>query len=340
MRPQTALGLLGVIGAGVAIAMRRVEPYSFKDRVALITGGSRGLGLVLARQLAAEGARLTLVARDAQELAVAAEELRGYGTQVETCIADVRQQEAVNQAVAQTIQRFGRIDMLINNAGVIKAGPIEHMGVDDYREAIDTHMMGPLFGMMAVAPHMQRQGGGRIVNIASVGGLVSVPHLVPYCASKFGLVGLSDGWRAELARHNIAVTTVCPGLLRTGSHVNAKFKGQHEQEFAWFSIADSLPGISADAQDAAGQIIAAARRGQARLTISVPANLISAANALGPGLVAGAMKLTAAALPGPVGPEGDAVQTGWESRSPMVPGLLTALADQATADNNGLIAAP
>ena len=118
--------------------------------------------------------------------------------------------------------------------------------VADFEDALNTHLWGPLYAMLAATPYMRRQGGGRVVNIASIGGKVAVPHLVPYTTSKFALVGLSDGMRAELARDNIIVTTVCPGLMRTGSHLNALFKGQHAEEFTWFSIIDSLPISSID----------------------------------------------------------------------------------------------
>src|SRR5947207_4943379 len=106
---------------------------------------------------------------------------------------------------------------------------------------------------MTAIPHPRRVGEGRVVNIASIGGKVAIPHLAPYCASKFALVGLSDAIRAELARDNICVTTVCPGLMRTGSHLNASFKGDHRREFAWFSLGAALPIFSIDANRAARQ---------------------------------------------------------------------------------------
>jgi short-subunit dehydrogenase len=101
------------------------------------------------------------------------------------------------------------------------------------------HFWAPFYAMQAVLPQMRERGAGRIVNISSIGGKVAVPHLAPYCASKFALVGLSKAMRIELAKDNIFVTTVCPGLMRTGSHVNAVFKGQNEKEFAWFSIGNA-----------------------------------------------------------------------------------------------------
>lgn len=98
---------------------------------------------------------------------------------------------------------------------------------------------------------MRRQRGGRIVNVSSVGGKIGVPHLLPYTASKFALTGLSEGLRVELKRERILVTTVCPGLMRTGSPRNALFRGKHKREYAWFAIADSLPLLSISAESAA-----------------------------------------------------------------------------------------
>src|SRR5438270_7691587 len=104
---------------------------------------------------------------------------------------------------------------------------------------------------------MRRRREGRIVNISSIGGKLSMPHLVPYGASKFALTGLSEGMRVELRKDGVFVTTVCPGLMRTGSPVNADFKGKHREEYSWFSISDSLPLLTMSAERAAGQIIGA-----------------------------------------------------------------------------------
>ncbi len=136
---------------------------------------------------------------------------------------------------------FGRIDMLVNNAGVMHVGPLEHMAYGDYHQAMNVHFWGALHCTEAVLPYMRRRRSGRIVNIASIGGLIAVPHLAPYSASKFALVGYSDAVRAEVAKDGIRVTTVCPGLMRTGSAVNALVKGRHEAEFAWFGTLSSLP---------------------------------------------------------------------------------------------------
>ena len=339
MSTNTQRALAVAAGAGAVLALRALSnraAYDFRGKSVLITGGSRGLGLVLARELAAEGARLTIIARDRVELEHARVDLEARGAEVLAFACDVRDQADVQSAIARVVARYGSIDVLINNAGVIQAGPVEHMQVADFEDALNTHLWGPLYAMLAATPYMRRQGGGRVVNIASIGGKVAVPHLVPYTTSKFALVGLSDGMRAELARENITVTTVCPGLMRTGSHLNALFKGQHAEEFTWFSIIDSLPISSIDARRAARQIVEACRRGDAQLVISIQAQAITLLTAIFPNLSARALKLINQLLPTPTGTGGDEAKTGWESQSPLAPSLLTRLSDRAAEENNGL----
>ena len=330
---QRALVIAG-LGAAALLLTQKRSTYDLHNKVALITGGSRGLGLVLARQLGALGAKVAIIARDGVELADAERDLRQRGVDVLAFPADVRVQNEVNTAVERVINHFGRIDILINNAGVIQVGPLDHMKVEDFENAIATHTYGPLYTMLAVRPHMQRQGEGRIANIASIGGRVSVPHLLPYSASKYALVGLSDGMRAELARDNIKVSTICPGLMRAGSHVNAQFKGNHEAEYAWFSIFDSIPGLSIDVERAAQQIIEAIRNGSSHLTISLPAKLAGAANGVTPKLVAAGINIFAASLPGYAGSEGDQTKLGKDSQSALTPSILTKLNDDAAVENN------
>lgn len=337
MKGTARLASLFVAGVGAGAALRKLrsrEAIDFSGKSVVITGGSRGLGLVMARQLAAEGANLTLLARHEDELKRAEQDLTRLGGQVLALTCDVRDQEDVEQAIQQVIARFGRIDVLINNAGVIAVGPVEHMSIEDFKNAMAVHMWGPLYTMLAVTPHMRLQGWGRIVNISSVGGRVAVPHLVPYSASKFALIGLSDGMRAELAKDNIQVTTVAPGLMRTGSPPNVTVKGQHRSEYAWFTIADSLPVVSIDAESAAAKIIDACRHGDPELTITPQARLISVANHLFPGLVAGIMALTSRLLPGPTSEQGDEPKTGWESQSAAAPSILTRTTYRAAAENN------
>lgn len=161
--------------------------------------------------------------------------------------------------------------MLVNCAGQIEVGPLDAMSLDDYDGAMRTNFYGALHTAMAVVPSMRARKSGRIVNISSVGGLVAVPHLLPYTASKFALTGLSLGMRAELAQYGIRVVAVCPGLMRTGSPVNVRYKGDAEAEFAWFKVADSLPLLSMNAARAARRIATATQTGEARVILTVAA---------------------------------------------------------------------
>jgi NAD(P)-dependent dehydrogenase (short-subunit alcohol dehydrogenase family) len=326
----TALGLL----AGARSWARR--HYDFRGKSVVITGGSRGLGLVLARQLVRQDARVVLLARDDDELQRAAVDLRAQCRKADvlTIQGDVRSRADAYRAIAQAIEEYGRVDVIINNAGIIQVGPLDHMTLSDYDDAMQTHFWGPLYMTLAAIPHMRRQGRGRIVNISSIGGKLSVPHLLPYSASKFALTGLSDGLRAELARDNIAVTTVCPGLMRTGSPVNALFKGKRAQEYAWFAIADSLPLGTMSAERAAGQILAACQRGDAELIIGVPAKLAVFARTLAPEVVAKALALMHRGLPTVSGRDGDVAEKGRMSESAWAPSALTAPTYAAARRNN------
>ena len=338
-RQKQALAL-GAVSAGAFMAARawRREPYGFNGKSVLITGGSRGLGLVMARALAREGARLTIVARDESELRRASDDIRTREpfAEVLATAADVRKRHDAERAVAQTVERYGGIDVLINNAGIIQVGPVDHMKPADYDDAMNTHFWGPLYAILAAIPYMRRHGGGRIVNISSIGGRIAVPHLVPYCASKFALTGLSDGLRTELLREGIIVTTVCPGLMRTGSPVNAMFKGKRAQEYAWFAISDSLPISSIKAERAARRIIEACRRGDAELVITAQAKLAILARTLAPELFQEALAFVDRLLPSPTDADGDVAQPGRENESTWAPSALTAPTYAAARKNNEL----
>jgi NAD(P)-dependent dehydrogenase (short-subunit alcohol dehydrogenase family) len=339
-KPISTAVLLGVGGLGAAWGMRaaarRRRRIDFSEKVVVIAGGSRGLGLVLARQLAQEGAHLALLARSREELDKAAAELEAYGGQGLSLRCDITVQEQVDQALTRVVEHYGGIDVLINNAGIVQVGPLEEMELDDFRQAMDTHFWGPLYASLSAAGIMRQQGGGRIVNITSIGGQVAVPHLMPYSASKFALVGLSDAMRTELAKDNILVTTVTPGLMRTGSHVNALFKGQYEREFTWFSLSVGLPFLSISAERAARKIIEACRYGDPALVITPQARLVMAANNLIPGLVAMGARAANRLLPDPAPFSGEAPRPGWQSQSNLSPSVFTRLVDEAAVRNNQL----
>jgi NAD(P)-dependent dehydrogenase (short-subunit alcohol dehydrogenase family) len=334
MKPRVLLlaGAL-LLGAWRAIRMIRTSRYSLRDKVAVITGGSRGLGLVLARHVCAQGGSVALIARDPDELARAKADLALRGGAVLTIECDLLDARQIQSAVQQIIDRFDSIDILINNAGTIEVGPLENMTREDFERAMRLHFWAPFELIAQIVPEMRVLGGGRIVNISSIGGKVAVPHLAPYSVSKFALTGFSDAIRTELARDNIHVTTVAPGMMRTGSHVNAKFKGKHDMEFAWFAASAGAPMISMNADRAARKIIAACRRGQPSLTLTFAARGAILGNALFPNLTGYVMRLVNRFLPKPSGAEGNQLRGGFEVRR-LIPDWLTRSADRATIRNN------
>jgi NAD(P)-dependent dehydrogenase (short-subunit alcohol dehydrogenase family) len=279
-----AAGIAATFAGREALARRREA--DLRGEVALVTGGSRGLGFLLAEELGRVGCRLAICARDARELDRARGDLALHGYEVLAVPCDVADRAQVEHLVAETTRHFGRVDMLVNNAGIIQAGPVEAMGIDDFQTALDVMYWGTVYPTLAVLPQMRERRRGRIVNVTSIGGKVAVPHLLPYDCAKFAAVGFSEGLRAELAREGIVVTTVAPGLMRTGSHLNALFKGPQDQEYALFAPMASLPFISMDAERAARQIVQAARRGEAERILTLPANLLARFHGLFPGLTA------------------------------------------------------
>lgn len=275
----------GAIGAGVAASlMFRPRPQVFRDAVVLITGGSRGLGLALAREFAGEGCRLALCARDAGELRAARQDLEARGAEVLTVECDVRDRADVERMTEQVRRHYGRVDVLVNNAGEIQVGPLEAMQIEVFEQAMQVMFWGAVYPTMALLPHFRARNVGRIVNITSIGGKVAVPHLLPYTCAKFATVGFSEGLHAELKDTGIKVVTIAPGLMRTGSYLNAEVKGDHDAEAAWFSLGASLPGVSMSADRAARQIVDAARRGRAEKILTTQANLLARFHGLFPGL--------------------------------------------------------
>lgn len=313
----------------------RERSYDLSGKTILITGGSRGLGLVLTRQLLRAGARLAICARDETELERARTELELQGGEILALTCDVTNQTQVEQMIRQVREMLGAIDILINNAGTDIVGPMENLTMQDYDDLMKLHFWAPLYTTYAILPEMQERKAGRIVNISSIGGKIVSPHMIAYCASKFALVGLSEGMRTELAKDGITVTTVCPGFIHTGVVDHAILKGQNRKEFAWFSISDSLPLISASAEKVAEATIAGLRRGAAEVVVPFPAWLSVKFYALFPGLSTNLFSLATRLLPGPGG-IGNERAFGKDSHSAWSPSWLTYLSDRAARRNNEL----
>ena len=322
-----AAGLL-IGGAGAVLAFRALrrgrQKYDLQGKVVLITGSSRGLGLALAEEFAGKGSRIVICAREQEELTRARAQLEQRGAEVLDVVCDVSDRQSVQRLIEQVRQRFGEIDVLVNNAGIIGVGPYEEQKLEDFEQAMNINFWGVVNTTLAVLPEMKRRRSGRIVNITSIGGKVSVPHLLPYSCAKFAAVAFSEGLRAEIKREGVLVTTIVPGLMRTGSYLNADFKGRHQAEFGWFSMGSTTPFTAIAARRAARQIVNATISGSAELIITWQAELLARLHGLFPGLITEILALVNRTLP-----EADGGQTtkrkGWESESALTRSPLTAL---------------
>jgi len=300
MNQKAKYSLIAAVGLGLAAAIRaaRQSPRPMRGDVVLITGGSRGLGLRLAEEFGVLGCSLAICARDAEELERAKSILVERGVRkVMTVVCDVSDECQVASMVREVHAHYGRIDTLINNAGAIRVGPVENMTKGDFEDAMDVMFWGVVHCSLAVLPEMMERGSGRIATIASIGGKVSIPHLLPYSCAKHAAVAFSEGLRAEVGRNGVKVTTIAPGLMRTGSHRQAQFKGQQIKEAAWFTLGATLPLVSMDAGRAARQIVRAVERGESTKILSWQASLLSRTNGAFPGLVPDILGLVNRMLP-------------------------------------------
>jgi len=282
---QAATSLLAS-AALIFLWSRRSRPTAWRGRVAIVTGGARGLGFALARELAEAGAVVWLVSRSPDQLARAVRRLRAGGGRVHAFAADITQPAAARTHVDAVTAQHGRLDVLVNNAGVITAMPFENATDADFERSLATHFWGPLHLTRAALPWLRRAGPGHVINVSSVGGRVGVPHLAPYCAGKFALTGLSQVLRAELAAADVHVTLATPGLMRTGSVRHVRVRGHHQAEARWFAALSATSLTSKNATAAAREILAAARRGRAAVTPGWQAQALLAANAALPELTA------------------------------------------------------
>ena len=273
-----AAALTAAVGV-VALRAIRSQPLP-RAAVVLITGGSRGLGLAIASRFAQRPVRLVLAARTLDELQQAQATLlqRHPHLQPEDfylVAADLSQPNECRRMIDEAFRRFGRIDVLVNNAGIITVGPVESQTEENFEQAMRINFFAAMYTVWAALPRFYAQQPlpglrrrAAIVNIASIGGKFAVPHMLPYSAAKFALVGFSEGLHAELRNKGIRVTTVCPGLMRTGGESHAKFLGNVEAEKKWFDLAARTPGVAVTAEHAANRIYAAVQNGRAEITIS------------------------------------------------------------------------
>ena len=332
------LSIVGGITAAAAITralLRSARYMNLNGKVVLITGGSRGLGLVLAREFANKGARVAVCARNERELERVQREFEEAGWPLMTATCDVGVRAEIGRVVESVSGQMGGIDVLVNNAGTLIVGPVENQDSESFEDAMQTNFWGPYYATSAVLDYMKRRRSGRIVNITSIGGKVAFPHLLPYTASKFAFVGYSEGLRAELAKYHVFVTTVCPGLMRTGSPRKAEFTGQPEKEYAWFTISDSLPLASIGARTAARRIVDACVHGDPEVHLGWTARIGAIAQGCAPGFMAEMLSVVDRLMPDAL-PGRPQRQKGEESESNLTINVATKLTRAAEVDNNQL----
>jgi NAD(P)-dependent dehydrogenase (short-subunit alcohol dehydrogenase family) len=296
---------IALVGAGViatysVIRGLQAARTDLLRKVVVITGGSRGLGLALAKRFAEEGCRIVICSRDAKELEAARVHLATEGAEVLTVVCDVTEPDDVDHLIEKTRERFGGVDILVNNASIIQVAPLEELDLSDFEDGVNVNFWGTVHPTLRLLPEL-RERQGHIVNITSIGARVAVPHMLPYTCGKFAAYGFSEGLRAEAHKDGIRVTTVVPGMMRTGSPVNAYFKGHSAEEYGWFAMGATTPLTSISAERAARRIVNATKRGQALLTVDVPARLLRSLHDLAPGMAANTFGLVNRVLPGPNG---------------------------------------
>lgn len=284
------------------------------NAVALVAGASRGLGLLIARNLAARGFDVAILARDAATLRHAADEAAADGIQLRPFVCDVTDHDAVSATIQRVETELGPVEVSIHVAGIIQVGPLAATTREHFVQAIDTMLWGPVNLALAVLPGMRDRGRGRIGTVASVGGAVSVPHLLPYSTAKFGAVGFAEGLSAELAGSGVTSTAVLPGLMRTGSHLRAEFVGDTAAEYAWFAPGASLPLVAMDADRAADRIVRAVLAGRPVLNLSPLTKVAVRVHGLAPATTVRALGVLARVLPDSAGAPTDQTVPGLRAR--------------------------
>lgn len=197
-----------------------IRQFDLSGKAAIVTGGSRGLGYTIAAGLASAGARILVVNRQAEEGVRAARELSSaYAVPAYTFCADVTREEQMEAMAEAAVRNFGRIDILVNSAGINIRGPIDELSYEQFRQVMTVNVDGAWLASRAVVPHMKQAGGGRIINLASTLGLVGLANRTPYASSKGAIVQMTRALALELAPFHINVNAICPGPFLTEMNI-------------------------------------------------------------------------------------------------------------------------
>lgn len=220
-----------------------------KGKVAFITGGASGIGLAMAEAFGREGMSVMLADIEAKALTAAVEELRAKQVRAEGVICDVGSRASLRAAALETIAKFGKVHVVCNNAGVGAGGILGEVPESDWNWIVDVNLLGVVYGTEVFAPLIASHGeGGHFVNTASMAGMVSPPGMEPYCATKFAVVAMSEGWAGQLAAQNIGVSILCPGFVKTRIHESRRnrqdsYGPESKEAPAEFAASPVLSGI-------------------------------------------------------------------------------------------------
>ena len=259
-----------------------------QDKVAIVTGGSEGIGKSAALRMAQEGARVVIVARRPQVLEQAAQEIRtATEGMVLTVPGDVSAPDTVGRVVKTTLDNFGRIDILVNNAGVSMAKPFENVTDEDWQGDFDLKVWGAVRFIRAVIPEMRKVGGGRIINVTNLGGRTPGPSSMPTSIARAAGIALTKGLSKDLAKDNILVTTVCIGVVKSGQHERryARLKGTDpnltvEEFYARTARDRGVPLGRVAETDEAGDVIAFLASDRASYLTGIAVNIDGGASAV------------------------------------------------------------
>lgn len=231
---------------------------NFENKVVVITGASSGIGEAAAEQFAKKGANLVLVARRKEKLEQVEKNLSKYSVKILICVCDVSDKDQVKQMADKTIETFSKIDILVNNAGFVIYGNVKELSIEDIESQMKTNYFGTIYCTKSFLPHFLKQNFGHIVNVASVGASFGVPGIASYCATKYAMLGFSEGLHHELHDTGVGVTVVSPIMVRTSLFDHPSFK----------NFTKHATGISLSSETVANAIIKASN--SSRLEIVVP----------------------------------------------------------------------
>lgn len=299
--------------------------------VALVAGASRGLGLLIAKDLVRRGFDVAVCARNEETLEQAAKRLQAVDqrARVLTQACDVADPDAVTAFVDRAWTELGPVQVAIHVAGIIQVGPWQATRRESFEKAVDVMLWGPVNLALAVVPRMVERGRGRFGVVASVGGKVAPPRLLPYSVAKFGSVALAEGLAAELAGTGVTSTLLVPGLMRTGSHTQATFFGDPARQYAWFAPSASLPLLSMNAERAASKMVTAVLRGRRVVHLSALSKVATRVHGLAPSTTVRVMELVSRVLPKGEDPEVVDGRTARQALGSPLVDRLTALGDRA-----------